>query len=199
LRLPIIYVSHDMDENMRLADTLVVMEDGRAAAVGPVEELTSRLDLQPLIGRFDAGAVIRATVAGHDLNFGLSELAFPGGRLKVARVGLPLGTAVRARVRARDVAVAIRRPEQISIRNIIPARIVQIAQDSERPPVMNLRLDIGRDGQPVMLLARITVRASRELNLAAGTPVFALIKTIALDRRSYVQFVPPTVDAGDSL
>jgi molybdate transport system ATP-binding protein len=199
LRIPIVYCSHDMDENMRLADTLVVMADGRAVAVGAVEELTSRLDLQPLIGRFDAGAIIRATVAGHDLNFGLSELAFPGGRLKVARVGLPLGTAVRARIRARDVAVATRRPEQISIRNILPARIVEVAQDPDRPPVMNLRLDIGREGEPVMLLARVTVRASRELNLSEGAPVFALIKTIALDRRSYVQFGPAMADAGDSL
>ncbi|MGH6981160.1 MAG: molybdenum ABC transporter ATP-binding protein, partial [Stellaceae bacterium] len=100
LNIPIVYVSHDMDENMRLADTLVLIEHGKVAAVGPVEDLTSRLDLRALTGRYDAGAVVRANVAGHDLNFGLSELSFPGGRLRVAKLSLALGTPVRARIRA---------------------------------------------------------------------------------------------------
>ena len=119
LRLPIIYVSHAMEEIVRLADTLVLLSAGKVAAVGTVEELTSRLDLRPLTGRHEAGAVIRATVAGHDVTYGLSELAFPGGRLRVSRLALPLGTPVRVRIRARDVALATARPTGISIRNIV--------------------------------------------------------------------------------
>jgi len=186
LKIPIVYVSHDMDENMRLADTLVLMDAGQVAAVGPVEELTSRLDLQPLTGRYDAGAVIRATVAGHDLNFGLSELAFAGGRLRVSHVGLPLGTAVRARIRANDVALANTRPEQISIRNILPARIVELAADRENANVVDVRLRVGTPEKGTMLWSRITLRASRELALGVEKPVFALIKAVALDRSNYI-------------
>ncbi|HEY5209853.1 MAG TPA: molybdenum ABC transporter ATP-binding protein [Stellaceae bacterium] len=186
LKIPTVYVSHDMDENMRLADTLVLMEAGRVAAVGPVEELTSRLDLQPLTGRYDAGAVIRATVAGHDLNFGLSELAFPGGRLRVSHIGLPLGTAVRARIRANDVALANTRPEQISIRNILPARIIELAADRENANVVDVRLRVGTPEKGTMLWSRITLRASRELALGVEKPVFALIKAVALDRSNYI-------------
>jgi molybdate transport system ATP-binding protein len=186
LDIPIVYVSHDMDENMRLADTLVLMEAGKVAAVGPVEELTSRLDLRALTGRYDAGAVIRATVAGHDLNFGLSELAFPGGRLRVSRLGLPLGTPVRARIRANDVALATAKPEHVSIRNILPATVIEIAADPQSANVVDVRMRVGPQVNGVILWSRITLRACRELELTLDKPVFAMVKAVALDRSNYV-------------
>ncbi len=188
LHLPVIYVSHAMEEIVRLADTLVLMSEGRIAAVGPVEELTSRLDLRPLTGRYEAGAVIRATVAGHDVTYGLSELAFPGGRLRVSHVALPLGTPVRARIRARDVALATTRPIGISFRNIFAARVTEVAP--ERAPIVDVRLDIGTPAQPVALWARVTARAAHELGLTPGREVFALVKTVALDRASYGRYDP---------
>jgi molybdate transport system ATP-binding protein len=186
LKIPIVYASHDMDENMSLADTLVLLEGGKVAAAGPVEELTSRVDLRALTGRYDAGAVIRTTVAGHDLNFGLSELAFPGGRLRVSKLGLPLGTPVRVRIRANDVAVAVAKPTQISIRNILPATVVQLAADPDTVQVVDVRMRIGTPERGVLLWSRITLRASRELELAVDKPVFALVKAVALDRSNYV-------------
>ena len=182
LRIPVIYVSHAMEEIVRLADTLVLLSDGKVAAVGAVEELTSRLDLRPLTGRYEAGAVIRTTLAGHDVAYGLSELAFPGGRLRVSHLSLPLGTPVRVRVRARDVALARTRPAATSIRNIFPGRIVEIAPD--HGPLADIRLDIGPPGEPVALWARITRRSLQELELAPGVEIFALLKTVALDRTS---------------
>jgi molybdate transport system ATP-binding protein len=191
LKIPIIYVSHAMEEIVRLADTLVLLSEGKVAAVGPVEELTSRLDLRPLTGRYEAGAVIRTTVAGHDVNYGLTELAFPGGRLRVSHVALPLGTPVRVRIRARDVALATARPSGISIRNIFPARIVEIAPD--RGPLVDVRLDIGTPQQPVALWARITARSAQELGLAIGGEVQALVKTVAFDRASYGRYDPAAI------
>jgi molybdate transport system ATP-binding protein len=193
LRLPIIYVSHAMEEIMRLADTLVLLSDGRVAAVGSVEDLTSRLDLRPLTGRYDAGSVIRTVVAGQDVTYGLTELAFPGGRLRVSHIALPLGTPVRARIRARDVAVALERPAGISIRNIFPATIAEIAAD--RGLLVDLRLDIGTAEQPVSLWSRITARAARELDLATGHRVYALVKTVALDRQPFMAAADPDDDA----
>jgi molybdate transport system ATP-binding protein len=194
LRLPVIYVSHAMQEVVRLADTLVLLSEGRVAAVGPVEELTSRLDLRPLTGRYEAGAVIRAAVAAHDAD-GLSEIAFPGGRLRVSHVPLPLGTPVRLRIRARDVALATTRPSGISIRNIFAARIVEIAPD--RGPLVDIKLDIGTPQQPVALWARITRRAAQDLGLAVGREVFALLKTVAVDRGSYGPYDPDTGELGE--
>jgi molybdate transport system ATP-binding protein len=192
LGIPVIYVSHAMEEILRLADMLVLMTEGRVAAVGTVEELTSRIDLRPLTGRYQAGSVIRAVVAGQDLSYGLTELSFGGGRLRVAHVPLPLGTPVRARIRARDVALALERPVGISIRNVLPARIVEIAAD--RGPIVDVRLDIGTPAAPVILWSRITARAARELAVAVGREVFVLIKTVALDGPSLSNYDPMEAD-----
>ena len=191
LRIPIIYVSHAMEEVVRLADTLVLMSEGRVAAVGTVEDLTSRLDLRPLTGRFEAGAVIRASVAGNDLVFGLTELAFPGGRLRVPHLGLPLGTPVRARIRARDVALALEQPPGLSILNVFSGRVVEIAAD--QGPMVDVRLDIGKPDQPVVLWARITRRSTHDLQLELGKAVHALVKSVALDRQSFSPYSPRSV------
>ena len=197
MRIPIVYVSHAMEEVVRLADTLVLMSEGRVAAVGPVEDLTSRLDLRPLTGRFEAGAVIRATVAGNDLVYGLSELSFPGGRLRVPHLGLSLGTPVRARIRARDVALALSPPQGLSILNVFAGRVIEMAAD--QGPMVDVRLDIGKPDRPVALWARITRRSSHELKLAIGQPIYALVKSVALDRMSFSPYPAASqgADAGE--
>jgi molybdate transport system ATP-binding protein len=188
LHIPIVYVSHAMEEVVRLADTLVLMSEGRVAAVGTVEDLTSRLDLRPLTGRFEAGAVIRASVAGSDLVFGLTELSFPGGRLRVPHLGLPLGTPVRARIRARDVALALERPQGLSILNVFAGRVVEIAAD--QGPMVDVRVDIGKPDRPVVLWARITRRSTHDLRLEVGKSLHALVKSVALDRQSFSPYSP---------
>ncbi|RMD62632.1 MAG: molybdenum ABC transporter ATP-binding protein, partial [Alphaproteobacteria bacterium] len=174
--VPIIYVSHAMPEIVRLADTLVLVSDGRVKASGPVEELTSRLDLRPLTGRYEAGAVIQARVARSEAGDGLSELAFEGGRILVPRVDLPDGSELRLRIRARDVALACERPVATSILNVLPAVVRDIG--SEPGPQVDLRLDVGATA----LWARITRRSLKTLDLAPGRAVYALIKAIAIDR-----------------
>jgi molybdate transport system ATP-binding protein len=120
---------------------------------------------------------------GHDTSYGLSELAFPGGRLRVTRLELPLGTPLRVRIRARDVVIATERPTHLSIRNAFAGTIVEIQAD--RGPQVDLKLDIGTAERPVMLLARITLRAFQELQLAPGKQIFALVKTVSFDRHSF--------------
>jgi molybdate transport system ATP-binding protein len=183
LKLPVFYVSHEMEEIIRLADLLVLLDGGKVAAVGPVEDLTSRLDLWPLTGRYEAGSVIRTTLRGHDATFGLSELAFPGGRLRVSKIEMPLGTPIRVRIRARDVVLATERPAHLSIRNAFAGTVFEVAPG--RGPQIDLKLDIGTPQFPLMLLARITLRAFQELQLAPGKPIFALVKTVSFDRHSF--------------
>lgn len=175
--MPIIYVSHAIDEVVRLADTLVLVNDGRVAAAGPVEEIMSRLDLRPLTGRHEAGAVIAATVAGHDDEFALTRLSFARQSLWVPRLDLPPGAAVRAHIRARDVALNLGRPRNSSVLNIL-AGVVREVPDDEGPQI-DILLDVG---QP--LIARITRRSAARLGLVPGRKVHALVKSIAIDRHS---------------
>ncbi len=176
--LPIVYVSHSMQEIVRLADTLVLMSDGRVEAVGSVEDLTSRLDLRPLTGRYEAGAVLTTTVAGQDKAFGLTELRFAGGRLRVPHLDLPLGQSLRIRIRARDVSIALAKPENTSILNMIACTVKAISEESS--PQVDLQLDAAG----AAIWARITARSCRALGLRPGIKVFALIKSVAIDRQS---------------
>ncbi len=178
LTIPIIYVSHAMPEIVRLADTMVLMSEGRVVAVGALDELTSRLDLRPLTGRYEAGAVVTARVEGQDARFALTELSFAGGRLLVPRLELPAGAELRLRIRARDVALALERPHGTSILNVFPCIVRDIGADEGAQ--VDLRLDAGG----AALWARVTRRSLEDLRLKPGSKVYALVKAVAIDRYS---------------
>jgi molybdate transport system ATP-binding protein len=177
LEIPILYVSHMMEEVVRLADSVVLISEGRLAAQGSVEEVMSRLDLRPLTGRYDGGAVLAATVVAHDAEFGLTRLAFAGGELLVPSLALDPGERLRLRIRARDVALAVKPPEGLSILNVLAGTVREIADDGG--PLVDLVVDVG-----VPLWARITARSLSGLGLRIGSPVFALVKAVAIDGRS---------------
>ncbi|MFP6726498.1 MAG: molybdenum ABC transporter ATP-binding protein [Alphaproteobacteria bacterium] len=173
--LSIVYVSHNMDEIIRLADQLVVMTEGTVVANGPVAEITSRLDLRPLTGRWDAGSVIDTVVAEQDERDFLTRLSFKGGNLWLPRLDLAIGTSLRIQVRARDVSIALIPPADISILNVFAGEVIEVGEDDG--PQVDVLLDIGAP-----LWARITKRSQRELDIAPGRMVHAMIKAMAVDR-----------------
>ena len=181
LDINIIYVSHNMDEVIRLADDLVVLDEGRVAAVGDVVEVTSRLDLRPLTGRYEAGAVLSAKLEGHDDEYDLSYLGFPGGRLTVSRLDLEIGAPIRVRVRARDVSLALEPPRRSSVLNVFEGVVAEMGD--EPGPQIDVLIHIGGDAD-CPLWARITRKSAKNLGLVRGSPVYALVKTVALDRYS---------------
>jgi molybdate transport system ATP-binding protein len=176
--IPIVYVSHSMAEIVRLADTLVLMSDGRIEATGTLEELSTRLDLRPLTGRYEAGAVLPARIARHDESYDLTELEVPGGMLVTPRLTQEVGAEIRIRVRARDVAIARVAPSESSFLNVLPCRIAEIAEESG--PQVDIRLTMG----PSSLWSRITRRSVEHLRLRPGDHVFALVKAVAIDGQS---------------
>ncbi len=176
LGIPVVYVTHSLDEVMRLADTLALVDDGRIAACGPVGEVTARVDLGPLVGRFEAGTALDTLVAGHDAEFALSRLAFAGGELVVPAVDAPEGTALRVLVRARDVMLATRPPVAISARNVFAGTVSDISLE----PGAHAEVAVAIGG--VRLRARITRAAAAELGLATGVPVHAIVKSVAVGR-----------------
>ena len=182
LALPIVYVTHAMDEVARLADHLVLLQAGRVLAAGPLAELLSRPDL-PLARQDDAGVVIEARLAEHDRAYGLSRITFAGGELWVGESAAEPGDAVRARVLARDVSVTRALPTETSVLNLLPVRLDSLQTDGS---TTLLRLVVGADparapdGGAVHLLARITRRSADALALRPGDALFAQIKGVAL-------------------
>lgn len=178
--VPIVYVSHSLAEVARLATTIVVLEAGRVAAVGPVTEvLGGRLGLVPLTGDPDGGTALDARVVAHDAAFGLTRLATPVGDLVVPRLAQPVGAPVRALVRARDVMLCLDRPHAISALNVLPGTVAEVGAGvgAGVGAWVEVRLACGRGG----LLARVTRRSAAELGLAPGRPVHAVIKSVAFD------------------
>lgn len=175
---PIVYVSHAVEEVTRLADHLVLMGEGRTLAQGPVAEVLGRADLKPHTGRFEAGAVVEGRVARHDEAYGLTLIAFAGGELVVPNIDALPGEPVRARIRARDVALALEAPRGTSFRNVLPGTVRTVG--AEVGPIVEVAVAVGH----TLLLARITRKAAEELALAPGVPVWALVKAVSIDRRS---------------
>jgi len=178
LDVPIVYVSHALEEVVRLADTVVVMSEGRALDSGTVGETMARMELRPFLGRFEGGAVIEARVAEHDLEMGLARLDFPGGVLYAPDVDALVGERVRVRIRARDVSLALARPEAISMLNVLAGTVAAIGEAS------GASVDVQLDVAGTALIARITRKSAAALGLAPGVPVYALIKSVAIDRHS---------------
>ncbi len=177
-RIPIVYVSHSIAEVSRLASEVVLISDGKVAGVGPISEVMQRLDLFPLTGRAEAGAIVEAIVERHDEAFGLTELRSRAGQWRLPRLDAPPGARLRLRVRARDVMLARSLPSDVSALNILPGIVSEIG--SHDGPIVEIRLDCNGEA----LLARLTRYSVERLGLVSGVPVFALIKSVALDRRS---------------
>ncbi|MBS1138699.1 MAG: Molybdate transporter, ATP-binding protein [Proteobacteria bacterium] len=173
LAIPIIYVSHAPDEVARLADHLVLLDEGRAVASGALNQVLSRIDL-PAAFADDAGVVIEASVAEHEADE-LTRLEFPGGAIYVSRRHEPVGTFLRCRIHARDVSLALVPQMQSSILNCVNAVVVDLAP-TDTPGHVLVKLDVA--GEP--LLARITRRSAEKLDIRPGLALRAQIKAVAL-------------------
>jgi molybdate transport system ATP-binding protein len=171
--LPILYVTHSVEEVVRLASEVVVLVAGRVTARGSVAEIMERMDLWPVTGRLEAGAVVEAVVL--ESARGMATLQLGTQRLRIPLDRAVPGTRRRLRIHARDVALATSRPANLSIRNVLEARV--LATDVDGSAYVEVLLSV--DG--VHLRSRITREALAELGLAPGQEVFALIKSVALD------------------
>jgi len=178
LHLPMVYVSHSVPEITRVADTIVLLADGKCVAVGDADEVLDRAHLGPGDGNGEVTSMIETRVVTHDTAEQLTTLAFDGGHLVVPRLERDIGDRVRATVRARDVSLALQRPANISILNVLPGRVVAI--DGDATSTVDVRVAIGG----AVVTARITRRSLRELNVQAGQDVFALVKAVSFDQGS---------------
>lgn len=177
ITIPIIYVSHAMDEVLRIADTVAVVRDGGIEAVGPVEELASRLDLAGQAGFGEAGTVLAATVARHDDGHALTELETPAGKIMVGRLDAPVGARTRLRLRARDIALALQAPRQASFLNVLQGTVTEM----ERRESGAIEVAVGV-GPNVRIWSEVTQLAVERLGLTENTPVHVLIKSVAVER-----------------
>lgn len=173
--LPVLYVTHDADEVTRLADHLVLLDNGRIVESGGVAEIFEHRDLSSAQGRQEASSVLNVTVEA--VRDGMITLALGTQRLRVPGDSSTFGTHSRIRIHARDVVIATRDIEHLSIRNKLACTVAKVIFVTA--PYVELLLDV----ESQRLRATITRTAYDELRLSEGMSVFALIKSAALEAR----------------
>lgn len=176
LAMPIVLVTHDLQEAQRLADRMAVLERGAVIAAGAVDEVIAQPQVARLMPGVEAASLLHARIEGQDEAFGLTRIAVDCCTLRVPRVDLPAGTPVRVRIPARDVALALSPPTDVSIVNRLPGTIETLTARDATYVEVRVRV-----GAAVILRARITHEAAQRLALAPGMPVWCLVKSVALD------------------
>ena len=175
--VPILYVSHSVDEVARLAEHLILLRDGKIMLSGPTHELLSKPEALPFVGVRDAGSVLRATVSKHDAD-GLSQLSISGGILVLPGIDADVGETLVIRILAQDVLISLEEPKGLSSRNILPAIVMSLHKG--HGPGVAVALRLGDD----TLLARVTARAAQELQLRPGLSCYAIVKATTVPRSS---------------
>ena len=173
LEIPILYVTHSQSEMSRLADHLLLIEDGHIIGSGPVNDMLTRFDM-PLSHGAEAVSIIEAKVVGCEAKFNLMHLEFLGGQFVVPDNGFPVQTRVRIRVVARDVSLTKSKQVDTSILNIFPATVQEIVPEGEAQVMVRLKI------KETIMLACITRMSSYKLRLEKGTKVFVQVKSVAI-------------------
>ena len=182
LNLPILYVTHQLDEVMRLADRVVLLSEGRVAASGAALDVLSDLALGPLVGRFEAGSVLAGTLARQLPEWQLSEVQVAGQRVTVPHIAAPVGSAVRLRIRARDVALQ-REVFGSSASNQLAGQVLRVLERDPPYAAVELALAEGaRAGERLWSL--VTQRSVQALGVQAGQRLVASFKAVAVEGRA---------------
>ena len=172
--IPSLYVSHDPNEVARLADQMVLLEQGKVIATGSAADLMTRLDL-PLAAYDDATSILEGSVSTHDLSYHLTWIHMHSGQVAVSREDLPVGKRARVEILARDVSLSLKSHSDTSILNILPAKVVDTQDINQSQLIVRLEL---HDGQH--LLSRITRRSAMAIGLHEGMHLYAQVKSVAL-------------------
>ncbi len=175
LDIPVVYVSHSLQEVLQITDTMVLLRDGKIVACGPLTELCSELELSRYLGDM-SGSVLETTVAAHEAEFALSRLVFNGGQLYVPIQNCNVGHELRIHVLARNVGLALEKPQvTTSFLNILEATVLEVGVPQADKHSVQIKLDVG-----VLLLANISRKSLHSLRLKPGQKVYALIKAVSL-------------------
>ncbi|MFS8122635.1 molybdenum ABC transporter ATP-binding protein [Rhizobium sp. BR 250] len=174
-KIPIVYVSHSIQEVARLADRIVVMKDGRVETEGKATEVLARPDFSLHLERREAGSILSGRIESFDERHGLAAVRLSTALLQVPAKKAAPGSPARVLIPARDVMLALVKPEGLSALNILEGHVADISMNEDG--MVTIQVDCGGD----IIQSRITDLSRERLQLEPGKPVHAIIKSAALD------------------
>lgn len=190
LAIPIVYVSHQFDEVLRLATHVVLLDNGQVVTQGGLEAVSLHPELRAIVGPDAVGAVLTGSIVAADPHTGLAAIRVGEGTLNVGLRDARPGAAVRVQLLARDVILATYPPEGLSVRNILAGTITRIAADDADTDMVYV--DIGG----VAVLARVTRAALQALALRVGMPIWVLVKAVSIRGHAFAAPVRREADSG---
>lgn len=176
VQIPILYVSHSLDEIIRLADNVIVMDAGLIKATGKLEDVWASSTLRPWLQKETLSSVANVMVVEHHASYDMTATAFGNQLLWLPQVEAKIGRDIRIRIDASDVSLSTSRPSSSSIRNTLHMKVFEINKNNGQ-----VDIKLGNDGH--YLWARITPWAKDELNIQEGQWLYAQIKSISLSRQ----------------
>ena len=186
-QVPMLYVSHQYDEVLRLATQVVLLSDGKVRASGTPASLSLHADLRAIIGHELIGSVLDATVVSVDAATDLATVAIGETLMRLTLAKTSPGSRIRLHVLARDVLLANRAPEGLSVRNVLPGIISGLTEEGRDAVLVSI--DMGAE----RILSRVTREAVVDLALQPGMPIWALVKAASLRSQSFSQGRSPAV------
>ncbi|UAN59201.1 molybdenum ABC transporter ATP-binding protein ModC [Serratia sp. JSRIV004] len=175
VNIPILYVSHSMDEILRLAEQVMVLDHGQVRAYGGLEEVWASSALRPWLQREDQSSVLSVSVIEHHPRYAMTALALGDQRLWVGGIEAPVGSQMRIRINAADVSLVLQPPANSSIRNILPAKVAECLDVAGQ---VEVKLMVGEN----ILWARITPWARDDLAIRPGQWLYAQVKSVSISR-----------------
>ena len=171
--IPVLYVSHSLEEILQLADNVLVLDAGKVKAFGPLERVWSSSAMRPWLPASDLTSVLRVQVLEHHPDYPMSALSLGDQHIWVSRVNLPVKSPLRIRIASADVSLTLQPAQNSSIRNVLPAQVVELIEVGDQVEV-KLRIGISE------LWARISPWARDELNIRPQQWLYAQIKSVSV-------------------
>jgi len=171
--IPLLYVSHSLDEILHLADNVLVLDQGKVKAFGALEQVWSSSAMRPWLPRADQSSVLRVQVQDQHPRYQMTALSLGDQSIWVSRLELPLKTPLRIRIQSADVSLVLQPPLNSTIRNVLPAKVTELLDIEGQ---VEVKLQIGNSE----LWARITPWARDELAIKPGMWLYAQIKSVSI-------------------
>jgi molybdate transport system ATP-binding protein len=184
LAIPMIYVSHQFEEVLRLATHVVLMDRGKVLSQGPLDELSLHPELRAIVGPESVGAVLHGTVEAVDADTGLARVRIGANTLRINLSEAKVGAAVRVQLLARDIILATSPPENLSVRSVMTGTVARVVADDADTDLVYV--DIGG----ASVLSRVTRAASISLHLRPGLPVWVLVKSVSVRGHAFIEARP---------
>lgn len=186
LSIPMVFVSHQFDEVLRLATHVALMEGGRIVASGTPSEVSLRPELRAIVGPEAVGAILDGVITRMDQLHGMADVQIGRGTLRISVPDARVDARVRIQLLARDIILATESPRGLSVRNALEGVIAELSEDMGQAVLV--KVDIGAG---TAVLSRVTLDAARSLDLRPGMPIWVLVKAVSARGHTYSAGGPP--------